>query len=162
LKGFEMNIEIKTVKLSEVKLNPDNPRRIGKVEMERLVKSVTEFPEMLEAREVVCDENMIVLGGNQRLLALRKAGVKECKAKIVKGWTPEQKRRFIVSDNGSWGEWDYDVLSGWQTFPDVDLAAWGVPLPEDWMTPIPDENKPIDEDGMKDTADECPKCGFKW
>lgn len=27
---------------------------------------------------------------------------------------------------------------------------------------VPEENKPIDEAGMADTENECPKCGFKW
>ena len=97
------NITIKTVKLSAIKLNPDNPRRISEKDMERLVKSLTEFPEMMDIREIVVDEGMMVLGGNMRTLALRKAGAKECVAKIVTGLTPEQKKEFIIKDNGAWG-----------------------------------------------------------
>ena len=44
-------IEIKKVKLSEIKLNPDNPRTISKKNMDRLVKSLSDFPEMLEIRD---------------------------------------------------------------------------------------------------------------
>ena len=73
-----MNVETKKVKLSQIKLNPDNPRRISEKDMERLVKSLTEFPEMMDIREIVVDEGMMVLGGNMRTLALRKAGAKEC------------------------------------------------------------------------------------
>jgi ParB-like chromosome segregation protein Spo0J len=155
-----VEISIKTVKLSEIKLNPDNPRRISNQDMDRLVKSLQDFPEMMKLREIVVDETMTCLGGNMRTLALRKAGVKEATAKIVKGLTPEQKREFIVKDNGAWGAWNFDALAN--TWSDLPLVDWGVELPVDWLKPIPDENKPIDEADMADTKNECPKCGFKW
>jgi len=123
-----VEISIKTVKLSAIKLNPDNPRRIGNMEMDRLVKSLQDFPEMMKLREIVVDESMTVLGGNMRLLALRKIGAKETTAKIVKGLTPEQKREFMIKDNGSWGSWNMDELSAW----DVPLIDWGVKIPEAW------------------------------
>ena len=153
-------IEIKTVKLSEIKLNPDNPRTISKKDMDLLVKSLSEFPDMLSIREIVVDENMTVLGGNMRLQALKKAGAKDCIAKIVSGLTEAQKREFVIKDNGSMGSWDMDALAN--MWSDLPLADWGVDLPEDWMNPIPEENKAIDESAMADTKNECPKCGFQW
>jgi len=155
-----MNIETKKVKLAQIKLNPNNPRHISEKDMERLVKSITEFPEMMGIREIVVDENMMVLGGNMRTLALKKAGAKECVAKIVTGLTQEQKREFVIKDNSAFGSWDMDALAnGWDDLPLVD---WGVDLPEDWLKEIPEENKAIDEEAMADTKNECPKCGFKW
>ena len=115
---------------------------------------------MMGIREIVVDETMTVLGGNMRMLALRKIGAKECTAKIVTGLTPEQKREFIVKDNAAFGEWDMDLLSA--SWSDLPLTDWGVDLPEDWLAPIPDENKGIDEAGMTDQKNECPECGFKW
>jgi len=153
-------IEIKTVKLSEIKLNPDNPRTISKKDMDLLVKSLTEFPDMLNIREIVVDETMTVLGGNMRLLALQKSGVKEVTAKIVSGLTKDQKREFVVKDNASFGSWDMDALAN--VWGDLPLAEWGVDLPDDWLNPIPEENKAIDEAAMADTKNECPKCGFQW
>lgn len=126
-----MNVETKQVKLSALKLNPNNPRRIGNKEMERLVKSLQEFPDMLSIREIVVDETMTVLGGNMRLLALKKSGVKECTAKIVSGLSPAQKREFIIKDNSAFGEWDMDLLSS--SWSDLPLVEWGVDLPEDWL-----------------------------
>lgn len=155
-----MQIETKKLKLSQIKLNPDNPRRIGKTEMERLVKSLQDFPEMLELREIIIDENNVILGGNMRYRALKQIGEKECVAKIVTGLTPEQKREFIIKDNGAWGEWDMDALGN--LWSDLPLMDWGVELPVDWMNSIPDSNKEIDEDAMSDTKNECPKCGFQW
>jgi hypothetical protein len=130
-----ITIEIKTVKLSVVKLNPDNPRTISTKDMDRLVKSLQEFPDMMSIREIVVDETMTVMGGNMRLLALRKCGAKEATAKIVKGLTPEQKRRFVISDNGQWGAWDFDALAN--SWSDLPLTEWGVNLPEDWLAGDP-------------------------
>ena len=84
-----MKTSIKTVKITDIKLNPDNPRTITGKKMTDLVKSLTSFPEMLNIREIVVDETMTILGGNMRYLALKKSGAKECTAKIVTGLTPE-------------------------------------------------------------------------
>lgn len=136
-----MNVEVKKVKLTELKLNPDNPRTISKRDMDRLVKSLTEFPDMLSIREIVVDEKMTVLGGNMRLLALKKSGAKDCIAKIVSGLTEAQKREFVIKDNGSMGEWNMDLLSS--SWSDLPLADWGVDLPEDWLKQSePPEEKP--------------------
>ena len=148
-----MNVETKQVKLSDLKLNPDNPRRIGNKEMERLVKSLQEFPDMLSIREIVVDETMTVLGGNMRLLALKKSGVKECTAKIVTGLTPEQKREFIIKDNSAFGEWDMDLLSS--SWCDLPLVDWGVDLPEDWL--VEEKTDPADAEPQIDRAEELNK-----
>jgi len=146
-------IEIKTVKLSSIKLNPDNPRRISDKDMDRLVKSLTEFPDMMKLREIVVDETMTVLGGNMRLLALRKIGAKECTAKIVTGLTPEQKREFIIKDNSAFGEWDMDLLSS--SWSDLPLVEWGVDLPEDWLAE--EKSEPADAEPQIDRAEELNK-----
>lgn len=130
-----IEVKIKTVKLSEIKLNPDNPRTISKKNMDLLVKSLAEFPDMLDIREIVVDETMTVLGGNMRLLALQKSGVKDCTAKIVSGLTKEQKREFVIKDNSSFGSWDMDALAN--SWGDLPLAEWGVDLPDDWLRDEP-------------------------
>ena len=140
-----VEISIKTVKLSTIKLNKENPRRISNQDMERLVKSLNDFPEMLKLREIVVDESMMVLGGNMRLLALKKIGAKECTAKIVTGLTPEQKREFIVKDNAAFGEWDMDLLSA--SWSDLPLTDWGVDLPEDWLGGVEGIDPPELKDG---------------
>ena len=120
-------IQTKTVKLSEIHLNPDNPRTITGKAMENLTKSLKEFPEMLELREIVVDESMMVLGGNMRLRALQKSGAVECVAKIVTGLTDDQKREFVIKDNGeTWGRWDYDILA--EKWEDDPLIAWGMKI----------------------------------
>jgi hypothetical protein len=127
--------------------------------MELLVKSLQEFPDMLSIREIVCDETMTVLGGNMRLLALRKIGAKEVTAKIVSGLTPEQKREFVVKDNGAWGEWDFDVLAN--NWGDLPLVDWGVDIPADWGKSLDGTGLPEPGSGAeKQNETTCPKCGF--
>ena len=156
-----MNIEVKQVKLAALKLNPNNPRRIGNKEMERLVKSLQDFPDMLSIREIVVDENMTVLGGNMRLQALKKAGAKDCIAKIVSGLTEAQKREFVIKDNGSMGDWNMDALAN--MWSDLPLADWGVDLPEDWLKTIDSDGTPEPGSGEeKANMTTCPKCGFEY
>lgn len=148
-----MEITTKKLKLSQIKPNPTNPRKIGKVEMERLVKSLQDFPEMLELREIIVDENNIILGGNMRYRALKKIGEKECVAKIVTGLTLDQKREFIIKDNSAFGEWDMDLLSS--SWGDLPLVEWGVDLPEDWL--VEEKTDPADAEPQIDRAEELNK-----
>jgi len=138
-----MQTEIKTAKISEIKLNPDNPRTISNKDMELLIKSLKEFPEMLHLREIVVDENMVVLGGNMRLLALQKMGASDCQIRMVSGLTPEQKREFVIKDNSNFGRYDFDSLAN--EWSDLPLADWGVDLPDDWIKNNEKTNQNINE-----------------
>lgn len=156
-----MQVDVKTVKLSKVKLNPDNPRRISERDMDRLVKSLQEFPDMMKLREIVVDETMTVIGGNMRVLALRKMGIQEAIAKIVKGLTADQKREFVIKDNATFGEWDMDALAnGWSDLP---LGDWGVDVPKDWTAALDGSALPEAGSGKeKKNETTCPKCGFSY
>ena len=127
------------VKISEVKTNPKNPRLIKDDKFRKLVKSIQDFPEMLELRPIVVDENNIVLGGNMRLKALKEAGFKEITIVRANGLTEQQKDEFIVKDNVGFGEWDWDSLANeWDT---EKLDEWGLDLPIDLS--IEEEDKEI-------------------
>jgi DNA modification methylase len=115
------------VKISQVKANPKNPRIIKDHKFKKLVQSIKDFPEMLEKRPIVVDENMIVLGGNMRLKACIEAGLKEVWIDQA-NWTEEQKQEFIIKDNVGYGEWDWEILANeWE--PDQ-LTDWGLDIPE--------------------------------
>jgi DNA modification methylase len=113
--------------IAAIKPNEENPRFITDAKFKKLVKSIKDFPEMLEARPLVIDEDNIVLGGNMRLKALKAAGVFEIPVKRVVGWTAEQKKEFIIKDNIGYGEWDWDlVANGWEA---EQLEDWGLDVP---------------------------------
>jgi len=115
------------VKISEVKNNPNNPRLIKDDKFKKLVSSIKEFPEMLEIRPIVVDNDNIVLGGNMRLRACKEAGLKEVHIIKADQLTEKQQREFIIKDNVGFGEWNWDDLANeW----DVDeLEDWGLDLP---------------------------------
>ena len=119
------------MKLSKLKYNPENPRRISPEQLDKLVKSIESLPKMMELRPIVYDPNtMYVLGGNQRLAALRKMGKTEIPDTWVKStdeMTEKEKREFVLRDNVQAGEWDYSVLD--ENFADFDLDDIGIELP---------------------------------
>ena len=94
----------KQIDISKIKENNNNPRFINKDKFNQLVKSIKKFPEMLEKRPLVVDENNIVLGGNMRLKALKKAGIKKVWIDVAKNWSEDQKKEFIIKDNLGYGE----------------------------------------------------------
>tara|TARA_R100000963_G_C4639555_1_gene103282 strand:- start:1393 stop:1956 length:564 start_codon:yes stop_codon:yes gene_type:complete len=112
------------VKISKVKGNPSNPRIIKNDKFKKLVKSIKDFPQMLELRPIVVDEDMIILGGNMRFKACQEAGLKEVWIEIAEGLTEEQKKEFIVKDNVAFGEWDWDSLGN--EWDNVKLGEWGM------------------------------------
>jgi hypothetical protein len=124
---------MKLVKISEVKPNPKNPRIIKDGKFQKLVKSIQEFPDMLNKRPLVVftdvDNKYVVLGGNMRLKACKEIGLKEIPIIIADEWTEEQKNEFLIKDNVGFGEWDWDSLANeW----DVEkLDDWGLDLPID-------------------------------
>jgi len=99
------------LKINELKSNVANPRIIKDHKFKKLVESIKEFPEMLELRPIVVDENNVILGGNMRHKACIEAGLKEVPVKIAKGLTVEQKQEFIIKDNVGFGEWEWDMLA---------------------------------------------------
>ena len=112
-------VDIKTVKLNE-----NNPRIIKDDKFKKLVKSVQEFPEMLELRPIVVNKEMIILGGNMRYKACVEAGIKKIPIIIAGNLTPEQEKEFLIKDNVSGGEWDWDVLAN--EWDNDKLIEWGL------------------------------------
>ena len=119
------------IKLSTIKSNPNNPRVIKDEKFAKLVQSIKEFPKMMELRPMVVNSDMVVLGGNMRLKALKEAGYTEVPKEWIKSadaLTDEEQRRFIISDNVGFGDHDWDVLrSEWDV---EELAEWGLDVPD--------------------------------
>jgi ParB-like chromosome segregation protein Spo0J len=117
-----------TVKISEVKSNPNNPRIIKDDKFQKLVKSIKEFPEMLNIRPIVVNADMVVLGGNMRLKACKEAGLKEVAIIKAEDLTEEQQKQFIIKDNVGFGEWDWeDLANNWDA---EQLTDWGLDIPD--------------------------------
>ena len=159
----------KTIPLSKLKLNdgkhglPKNPRFIRDTRFRALCDSIRDNPEYMPARPIVVNEAGVILGGNMRFRACRELGMKDVPAawvQRVEGWPVEKQRRFVILDNRGFGEDDMDALANeWEI---EDLIAAGFAESDLTGLSVPEDNKPIDEDAMKETDHECPKCGFKW
>jgi len=130
------------MKLSSLKPNPNNPRLIKDERFVKLVQSIKDFPKMMELRPMVIDKDNIVLGGNMRLKAIQELGMKEIPDDWVKKaseLTEEEKKRFVITDNNSFGEYDWDIIAN--EWGDLPIEDWGVDLhlPKDDADSFSDE-----------------------
>lgn len=130
------------VKLSELKPNERNPRRISDAAFKALCKSIKRDPVFMELRPIVVDKDMNIVGGNQRYRACVELGMKE----VPPSWvmvrtdlTPEQRRRFVLIDNspdGASGYWDYAILQQDYKLPELERLgftfAQKVDMEEEW------------------------------
>ena len=113
--------------ITQIKSNPNNPRLIKDHKFKQLVKSIQDFPQMLELRPIVIDENNMVLGGNMRLKACLEAGLTDVPVIHANNLSEEKKKEFIVKDNVGYGEWDWDDLANnWDA---LELTEWGLDIP---------------------------------
>ena len=181
----KIKVEIQKQKVSELKNHEDNPRVIRDKKYKELLKSIDDFGEMLDIREIVVDEENIVLGGNMRLKALQELGIKEVTVKKVLGLTEKQKREFVIKDNVNFGEWDWDNLANEWTASE--LNDWGVGVwenktetkefeptmfPEQVTKEITEEDIQKGREGMGSTFQKgtekkfigtmCPECGHEF
>jgi len=147
------------IKLSQIKRNPNNPRILKDDKFKKLVKSIKDFPQMLDIRPIVVNDDMIVLGGNMRLKACKEAGLKEVPVIKVKDLTEEQQREFIVKDNVGFGEWDWELLANEWDYEQ--LEDWGLDLEFDKIEE--DSEGLTDEDDVPELAEEpVSKVGDIW
>lgn len=137
------------MKLSQIKSNPNNPRIIKDEKFKKLVQSISDFPEMMSKRPIVCvtdtDGMIYPLGGNMRLKALQELNYKDIPDEWVvmaDEWTEEKRKEFVIKDNVGFGEWDWDDLANnWDT---EKLEEWGLDIPS---------FKIEDEKELKDLSD---------
>ncbi len=154
------------IKLSDIKLNDQNPRKATDRQIEKLAKSISEFPKMMALRPIIVDDDNVVLAGNMRYRALRLLG----KTEIPNAWvkkastlTDEERRRLVIVDNANFVEWDYDSLGQWDI---GELGNWGVGENVISNIDIP-KFEPVDESEVPDFMREkklmiCPECGHEW
>ena len=172
-----------TLKISQIKSNPNNPRTIRNDKFKKLVKSLKDFPIMAKKlRKVVVDENNVILGGNMRFKAIKEAGLKEVHVEyftredaeennqLAKELDPayvdktyeEQCREFVIKDNVSGGEWDWDLLAN--EFDQEDLDDWGVDIIKTDFSDIDSffEDNEGEGSGEKHKKTTCPECGHTF
>lgn len=144
--------------IQDIKTNPNNPRFIKDSNFKSLVKSIKNLPVMTDLREVIIDENNMIIGGNMRYKAMEAAKWKEIPVKMftremaelnnelakkdnpdfVEKTYEEYVEEIIIKDNVSGGDWDWDILANeWNA---SQLEEWGLVIPNE------DENKDKNND----------------
>lgn len=136
------------LQLKDIKPNPNNPRLIKDDNFKKLVQSLKDFPEMSEVREIVVNKDHVILGGNMRYKAMQAAGWSEVPVRVV-DWPEAKQKEFIIKDNASGGEWDWDAIAN--QYELEDLEAWNVELPSDDQAQAPSDDDKVT----------CPECGSK-
>ena len=141
-------MDIQVVKIKDINSNPNNPRVIKDDKFHKLCESIKAFPKMLELRPIVVNDDMVVLGGNMRLKALKHLGLTEAPVIKASELTEDQQRQFIIKDNAGFGEWDWDMLANeWNI---EELEQWGLDVPSFAQTELEAEEDDfeIPEDGI--------------
>jgi len=139
-------------KIYTLRKHPENPRVIKDAKFQLLVDSIKDFPEMLEKRPLVVNEDLQVLGGNMRLRAAQEAGLKEIWIDVAEGWTIKKQNEFIIKDNSNFGDWDYDALANnWDL---IDLNNWGLNVPPAFEGDLDLDTERADKNELK-----CEHCG---
>ena len=108
---------------------PANPRQWTKTEVEKIAKSLRETPELFEARPIIVTQHgskYVILGGNLRYEGCKHNKDKDAPCYVIPdGTSIDKMKEIVIKDNGSFGDWDYDVLANlWDNLP---LEDWGVP-----------------------------------
>lgn len=137
-------------KIADVRPLPDNPRKIGTEDLERLKESIRNNPDYLEAHPLVLSDRtgeLIVIDGNQRLRACCEMGWEEVPTALLHGLTEEREKEIIIRANVNNGQWDVDKLLDWNA---EELSDWGVELPENWNVSSDEEQKEAKEDDFSD------------
>lgn len=140
--------------VSQIKPNPENPRKINKFEFDKLVNSIEQDPDLLQAKPIIIDENNVILGGHQRYRACIQLGIQDVPVIVMSGLTDKKKKKLLIIDNTHNGEFDMDMLANgdWDL---EDLNDWSVNV--DFLNPTIEEPKKIDN---TKSGKICPNCGL--
>ena len=120
------NMKYITLPIHQIIPNDENPRLIKQPKFLALVESMKTDKETYEARPIIVNMENKILGGNMRYRAGVEAGYKELMVGQA-DWPLEVQKRFIIKDNASSGEWDWDKLAN--EWDEKELNTWGVDIP---------------------------------
>lgn len=121
-------------KVSELNLLKDNPRKISRGDMDRLVDSLR-INGFWKHRPITLSDRtgeLVVIAGNQRLKAAKKLKLEEVPTVLYSDITEEQETDIVLRDNINNGEWDLNLLDdGWKDKVDFSFIGLDVPVPDD-------------------------------
>lgn len=140
-------MEIKQVKITDLKFAEYNPRKITEKQVEDLKKSIQDFG-VVEPVVVNCNPERMntIVGGHMRVRILSMLGFTEVPVVYV-DLTLEREKELNIRLNKNTGSFDFDILAN--QFKEDDLINWGFTQAE---LGIGDYGKDeIDRDNLADT-----------
>lgn len=145
------------VKISELKPFENNPRRISKEDYEKLKKSLAQDGYH---QRILATEDLRIVGGHQRMQALRELGRKTVKVLVPPyKMTDEEFRRVLIRDNLPFGEFDYDILAN--NFEREELIEYG--MPEEWLPgAVVEEEEEESSAPAEKKKVTCPECKHEF
>lgn len=153
-------MEVKKVKISDLKFAEYNPRKISEKQMEDLKESIRCFgfvdPIVVNKNK---DRLNVIVGGHQRVKAFKEDGGKEVPCVFV-DLSLDLERELNVRLNKNTGEFDFDGL--FREFTKDELSEWGFSNSElDWGSDKGKIDDPLAQanTGKKPREIECQECG---
>jgi len=125
-----------SIKLSQLKEYPNNPRKITKEMLDKLASHIKEDGYH---QRIIVDNDYTIIGGHQRKKALYMAGYDdETEIEVLmssRKLTPAEIDRLNIRDNLAFGEYDFEVLT--ERFDLNELLSFG--MDKDMLAPIFDK-----------------------
>lgn len=104
---------IRNLRIDDLTLLENNPRKITNDQFKKLCKSLKEDPGFFNARPCLVnkiDEDYIVYAGNQRVRAAQKLKWKDVPCIVEENLSQSLMDARVVKDNKTYGAFDYDIL----------------------------------------------------
>jgi DNA modification methylase len=158
-------MEIKTVKISELRPHPKNPRVHPDSAIEKLERSIKEFGW---TNPVLVSADGYVLAGHARLKAAEKAGIKEVPV-VYLPLEGAKAEAYLIADNRLQDEtdWDYeklkDLLQELDTGEfDLELTGFGMDEIEDLIAQLHVPEEIVEDEVPEPPEEPITKPGDLW
>jgi ParB-like chromosome segregation protein Spo0J len=122
IKFFATIVDVDKLQLSE-----SNPRTIKDDAFKRLVASLVANPILLQVLPIIYEEDFVVIGGNQRVKAIREIGWQKVPAIDASLLTDAQKKSLVLLHNSHFGDWQFEKLLLSYDFEELEAAGIDIP-----------------------------------
>ena len=145
-------------KVKDLKPYPGNPRKMTRAVLEKLKASLLEFGVL---EPLIINSQNEVIGGNQRLKAMKELHIKETNV-IVVDFNKKKEKALNIALNKIQGSWDYPLLSDMLQEIKVEPKALELTGFDDKeLDQLMDEFLQESDPNFK-YKNKCPRCGFEW
>lgn len=106
---------ISKVKVSDIKVNGYNPRKMSEIEKRDLQKSITEFGTVVPVVLNIGTRSNIIIGGEQRVKIYADLGMQEVECIVPsRELTLEEEKELNIRLNKNTGSWDENLLKDFE------------------------------------------------